>query len=138
MEIPPFMSALGKEILFFHQIGERAWRGGRRSWLIFASICLPLAAISALSRMGSWSLKNAVIMVGVFFCVVWLNKLFLQRVLGSMLASGGPDPFGLENGAASGVLLAAWNLILALTITITGIVCTVLTSREKNGEAGEP
>jgi hypothetical protein len=134
LPMPSFFSLLSKEILFFWQAGERAWKEGYLSWLFFASICIPLASISAHARAGSWSLKNFAGMVLLFGAVFFVNRLYLLwNVSETISRLGGIDMPGERLSTMFGVFQVTFNALIGAIILLTGTLFSVIAARRENG-----
>jgi hypothetical protein len=120
---PAFLSLLADEAVFFARIGQNAAGGGYFSWLCFASMCLPFAAISALARAGSWKLKNATVMIFVFVAIVAANHLYYTLDVSGMAESGLPAGQNLD------IAHVAFNALMAVIISLLGVAATLLASR---------
>jgi hypothetical protein len=125
LDPPRFLSILTREVLIFADTGQHAWAGGFFSWLCFASMGLPLAALSTLSRSGSWKLKNFLTTLFAFVLIVFLNRLYFSLDIFGTAASG------FAHGAALPLDIphAAFNVLLAIIITLMGILATVITAK---------
>jgi hypothetical protein len=131
LRIPAFLSALGRQTLFFWQAGSQAWQGGYLSWLFFASIGLPLASLSAHAVAGTWPLKNFTGMIFMFAAVFFVNRLYALHDVSGLLARAGIVVFpAMKAASARGVFLVAFNALLGAVILATGILFSVLTSRK--------
>jgi hypothetical protein len=131
---PVFLSLLAGEAEYFSRIGAAAMQAGYFSWLCFASMCLPFAAISALTRAGGWKLKNATVMIFVFAAIAVLNHLYYTiDVFGG---GAGASP-GLPGSQNPDVPHAAFNAFLAVIILLLGIIATLLASRKKRSSYAE-
>jgi hypothetical protein len=123
IETPSFLLLLTREALFFADVGKRAWGNGWANWLCFASICLPLAALSALTRSGTWKLKTIALMVFAAAAVVSANRLYLTF-----------DIFGSALSSAPDIPHVALNAILTVIIVLAGVFGTVAASKTGDAE----
>jgi hypothetical protein len=126
---PSFLVRLADEAAFFTRVGTAAHGQGFFAWISFASICLPFAAISSLTRAGSWKLKNVVVMMFVFAGVVVFNRLYYRFDVFQEVAI---TPSALPSNAELDIPHVVFNLILAVIILLSGILGTVLTAQKKS------
>ena len=117
IQTPPFLLFLARETMFFAGIGQNAWNEGKTAWLYFASMCLPFAAISALTRSGTWKLKTIAFMLFAFTVVVCANRLYYTYDMFKMASSSRDIPH------------AVFNALLAAIIVLAGVIGTVVSAR---------
>jgi hypothetical protein len=117
IQTPPFLILLAREAMFFTGIGQRAWDGGKTAWLYFASMCLPFAALSALTRSGTWKLKTIAFMLCAFAAVVCANRLYYTYDVFKTASTNLDVPH------------AIFNALLAVIIVLLGILGTVVSAR---------
>ncbi|GMO47204.1 MAG: hypothetical protein Pg6C_09350 [Treponemataceae bacterium] len=126
MRTPVFLSLLADEAGYFAQIGQNAVRGGYFSWLCFASICLPFAAISALTRAGSWKLKNATVMIFAFVAITAANHLYY-----TFDVFGGASAYSdLSDSQSPDTAHVAFNALTGVIISLLGIAATLIAAHK--------
>jgi hypothetical protein len=131
---PPFLLILSETLLFFLRIARDSWSEGFLSWICFGSMGLPLAAISALSRAGSWKLKNFITMELGYVLIIFLNRQYYIYNMFDYITGKGflPQTGGLF--ALPDIPHILFNLILALIITGYGLFVTHFAFRNSTGD----
>ena len=119
---PLFLLLLAREAMFFAQIGRTSWSAGKTAWLCFASMCLPFAAISALTRSGTWKLKTITFMLFAFAAIVYANKLYYIYDVFETVSSRRDIPH------------AVFNALLAVIIALLGVLGTVVSARRTGAD----